>query len=106
VEPAIGVFVGWFLGEPAPARYVRFAADNRLDPGPLRLDVELDGTEHVAVIGDCQRRHLVLVGQLDYGVEPTGAVKQRILAVRVQMDEIGVLHILQQRVILSVSALP
>ena len=71
---------------------VDLAADDRLDAGGHRLLVELDGAEHVAVVGDRQGRHAAFLGALDQVADLDGAVEEAVLAVQMEMDEIGVFH--------------
>ncbi len=72
--------------------HVDLAADDRLDPRGHGLGVELDGAEHVAVIGYGNRRHFTVLGPLDQVGDLDGAVKQAVLAVQMQVYEIGVFH--------------
>ncbi len=62
-------------------------ADDRLDPGRLRLLVELIGPEHVAVVGHRDRGHLQLGGPLGQLGEPGGTVEHGVLGVDMQVDE-------------------
>ena len=75
--------------EPAGARReIGLDADDRLDAASRGLLVEVVGTEHVAVVGDRQSRHLLrdrLVKQL---ADPRGAVQHRVLGVVVQVHEL------------------
>jgi hypothetical protein len=50
--------------------------------------VEDHRREHVAVLGDRQRRHLELLGLIEQLVDAAGAIQQRELRVEVQMDEL------------------
>ncbi len=71
---------------------VDLAADDRLDPRPPSLAVELQGAEHVAVVGDRQGRHAELFGLLHQIADLDGPVEEAVLAVQVQMDEVRMFH--------------
>ena len=71
-------------------REVRLDPDDRLDPGGLRLLVELVGPEHVAVVGHRHRRHPELGGALGQRSQPRRTVEHGVLGVDVEVDE-GVL---------------
>ncbi len=60
-----------------------------LIPGPPDLAVELDRSEHVAVIGQRQRRHAGVLGGRSHVGDPVGAVEEAVLAVEMEVDEIG-----------------
>jgi hypothetical protein len=51
--------------------------------------VEGEGPEHVAVVGDRDRRHLELPDPPAELPQPIGAVEKRILSVKVEVDEVG-----------------
>ena len=55
---------------------VDFAAENRLDSPLLCRVVEIDGTEHVAVIGERQSRHLVACREIDHLVDAARSVEK------------------------------
>ena len=76
------------LRAPIAGRDVDLAAEDRLDALLLRLIVEDDRREHVAVLGDRERRHLQARRLLQQLVDAAGAVEQRIFGVQVQVDEI------------------
>ncbi len=61
----LGRAPGVGLLEPAAGGDIDLAADDRFDPGGNRLGVELDGAEHVAVVGHGHRRHPVFLDPLD-----------------------------------------
>jgi hypothetical protein len=44
------------------------------------------------MIGDRQRRHLMVLGQFDHRVKPTGAIEERVLRVGMQMYKRGEFH--------------
>jgi hypothetical protein len=67
---------------------IDFAAKNRVDAALARLVVKDDGREHVAVLGDRERRHLQLDRTVEQLFDAAGTVEQRVLRVQVQMDEI------------------
>ena len=77
-------------------REVGLDADDRLDPGVLRLLVELVGAEHVAVVGHRDRGHPQLGRALRQRTEPGRAVEHGVLGVDVQVDE-GVLGAVRHR---------
>ena len=74
------------------ARDIRLHAENRLDPGLARLLVELDGAEQRTVISERQRRHAQFSRPRDHAADRAGAVEQRVVAVIVEVDEVGVFH--------------
>ena len=71
----------------AAERHVRLDAEDRLDTYPLGSFVEVDRPEHVAVIGQRDRRHPLRVRGTDHIVEAIGPVQQAVLSVQVEMDE-------------------
>ena len=68
-------------------RGVGLDADDRLDPGRLRLGPEVVGAEHVAVVGHRDRVHAQLGGALEHVSEAGGAVEHGVLGVHVEVDE-------------------
>jgi len=88
----LGGAAGISLVEARPRCDVDLAADDRLDPGTGGLEVELHGAEHVAMIGDGQRRHPTLLGALHQIADLDGAIEKAVLAVEMQMYETGVFH--------------
>ena len=72
-------------------RDVDLAAEDRLDAALARRVVKDDRREHVAVLGDGERRHLELLRLIEQLVDAAGAVEQRELGVQVKVDE--VMHI-------------
>ena len=76
------------LVEAAARRDVHLAAEDRLQPALARVVVEHHRREHVAVLGDRQRRHLQLHRFVEQLVDAAGAVEQRELGVQVEMDEL------------------
>ena len=65
------------------------AATDRLDTCSHARLVELDEREHVAFIGQGQRRHLRAHGSGDQAVDADGRIDQRKLAVQMQVDVAG-----------------
>jgi len=80
------------LVEPALRGHVELAADDGLDPRLVGLLVEVDGTVHVAVVGDGHGGHPEFLGLFEEVAEADGAVQEAVLGVEVEMDEIDVLH--------------
>ncbi len=82
--------VGNPLGIPGEARFgrqIQFAADDRLDAGLLAFQVEFSRAEHIAVVGDRHRRHILSLGLLDQIIEADGTVQQGILGVKMKVDK-------------------
>ena len=84
VSPGVPLFVAAIA-----RRDVDLAAEDRIDAALARLVVEDDRREHVAVLGDRQRRHLQLDRLVEQFVDAAGAVEQRELGVQVKVDELG-----------------
>jgi hypothetical protein len=70
-------------------RDVRLHPEDRLDPRLLRLLVELDRPEQVAVVGERERGHAELGRALDHRVDLARAVEQAVVGVPVEVDEVG-----------------
>ncbi len=70
-------------------RDVDLAAENRVDAPLPRLVVKDDRREHVAVLGDGERRHVQLNRAVEQLFDAAGAVEERVLRVQMQMDELG-----------------
>ena len=83
VSPGVPLFV-----PPVAGRHVDFAAENRVDAALARLIVKDDRREHVAVLGDGERRHLQLDRAVEQLLDAAGAVEQRVLRVQVKVDEL------------------
>jgi hypothetical protein len=86
--------VGGFSGRAAPGpavarRDVHLASDDGLDPAFPRLVVKDDRREHVAVLGDSERRHLQFHRTVEQFLDPARAVQQRVLRMKMQMNEIS-----------------
>jgi len=60
--------------EPRPGGDVGLYANDRLDFGAAGPRIELDSTEHVAVVGHCHRIHIQLFAPGKELVERDGAV--------------------------------
>jgi hypothetical protein len=75
------------LGQPAARRDVNLAAENRLDAVLAGVIVEDHRREHVAVLGDRNRRHLQLRRLVEQFVDPARTVEQRELGVKMKVDE-------------------
>jgi hypothetical protein len=91
----IGALVAAVLRAPllaAARRHVQLGAEDGLDAGLLRSQVEIDATEEVAVVGEGDGRKLEVLRLLHQLLELGGAVEEAVLGVDVQMDEFGVLH--------------
>src|SRR5207247_22414 len=66
---------------------VGLEAQNRTDLSRLRFGVERPGAVQVAVIGDGQRIHAERLHPIEQVGDAVGAVEERVLAVRVDMNE-------------------
>ena len=77
------------LGALAPItrRHVCLHADDRLDPLLLGQFVEGPSTKETTMVGEGEAGHLVLFGPVDEVGESIGSVEERVLGVRVEMDE-------------------
>ena len=88
----IGLGLRPALVEAAARRDVDLAAEDRLQAAVLRVVVEDDRREHVAVLGHGERRHLQLDRFVEQLVDAAGAVEQRELGVQVEMDELRAIN--------------
>ena len=70
-------------------RDVELAAEDRLDLGLFRREVEIDAPEEVAVVGERERLEAEVLRLLDELLELRGAVEQAVLGVDVQVNEIS-----------------
>ena len=68
--------------------HVAFDADDRFYPGLLCLLVKLDRPEEHAVVGESHRRHAFVACCVDEIVDSAGAVKQAVVGVIMEMDEL------------------
>ena len=76
-------------GLPVCARaggHVGFHPDDRFDPCTLARLVKLQRTEHIAVIGDRQGRHLVFHGFGNHLLDLVGPIQQAIFGMIMQVD--------------------
>ncbi len=71
---------------------IGFAADDRLDARFRGLEIEIEGAEEVAVVRHRDGRHVKVDGLFYEGVEGISPVEQAVFGVKVQMDEIGMMH--------------
>ena len=76
------------LVEAAAGGDVDLAPQDRLEAAVLGVIVEDDRREHVAVLGDRERRHLELDRFIEELVDAAGAVEQRELRMQMEMDEL------------------
>ena len=67
--------------------HVDLAADDVFEPRLLGGELEVDGSEHVAVVGHDHGVHVQFLGPLHEVGQADGPVQQAVLGVRVQMDE-------------------
>ena len=68
-------------------RDVGFVTDDRIDPGLLRLAVELQRSVQVAVIGQRQRIHAMVFARSISRSMRRGSVQQAVVAVAMQVDK-------------------
>ena len=80
------------LREPAFRRDIYLAPEDRLDPALPRVIVKDDRRKHVSVFGHRQRGHLHLRRAIEQFVDTAGAVEQRVLSVKMKVDELGHSH--------------
>jgi hypothetical protein len=73
----------------APLRNVGLDADDRLDALVLRPGVELDRAEHVPMVREGHGGHAHGGDGVEDVVETVGAVEEAVLAVEMEMDEVG-----------------
>ncbi len=83
------VAAGAALGVTGAARHVDLAAEDGLDALLLARLVELDGAEHVAVVGERHRSHAERLRPGDEVLDLERTVEQRVLRMDVEMDELG-----------------
>jgi len=72
---------------------VGFASDDRLDAVSVGCLIEADGAEHVPVIGQGDRRHLVFLRRFEQRIEPDRSVEKTELRMDMQMDKVRVFHV-------------
>ena len=73
--------------DPAALGNVGLDADNWLDPRLARSLVELDRTEHVAVIGERKSRHAGVLRCRDDVVQSVSTVEEAVLAMAMEMNK-------------------
>ena len=81
---AFVVDVGFFL-EPGPIGDINFNADDRLDVVFFAGGVKINDPIHGAVVGQCNRAHAVLFGELDHILDLGHAVQERVVGMSVEM---------------------
>ena len=81
-----------FLDPPIARGHVDLTADDRLDAGSDGGGVELDGPEHVAVVGQRHGGHVHLLGSLHQIVDARRPIEQAVVRMNVQVDETRVIH--------------
>ncbi len=74
--------------EPAAGSDVELASQNRFDTGGAPLAIELQRAEHIAMIGETNRRHAVRFGRREQLCRAIGTVEQGILRMQMQVHEI------------------
>ncbi len=74
---------------PVAGSDVRLDADDRADAVLKSLVEEVEGPEHVAVVGDRDRRHAELGDALAQLGQSVGAVEEGVLAVEMEVDEVA-----------------
>ena len=68
-------------------RDVSLLADNRVDAGRLRLEIEIDGAVEDAVVGERDRGHARFNGMTDHLGDPARAVEQAVFGMGMKVDE-------------------
>jgi len=86
---SLGDASGAFAGEAGVGRDVHLATDQRLDTRFFAFKIKLDCAEHITMVGNCHRRHVLRFGFGDQVFQADGAVQQRVLGMQVQMDKGG-----------------
>ena len=76
------------LVAPIAGRDIDLAPEDRVQPAGPRVVVEDHRREHVAVLGDGDRRHLQRDRLIEQFVDPARAVEQRELGVEVKVNEL------------------
>jgi hypothetical protein len=69
--------------QPTPRGDVDLAAEYRLDPGTIHLLVEINGAEHVPVIGHGHGRHTEFQDPITQGPDPYRPIQQAVFSVQV-----------------------
>ena len=78
--------------QPAARRDIGFDPEDRLDLRGLRLGVEFDGPEHVAVVRDGHRIHAQLLAPLEQRLKLNRPIEQRILTVQMEVCKSFICH--------------
>jgi hypothetical protein len=81
-----------FLFKPASGRDVHFTADDWLNPFITGRLIKIDGAIEHTVVCKCERRQLQFVRFFHEPIQSAGAIEQRILAVQMEMNKLGVRH--------------
>jgi len=87
-EDEVVVSFACFFAEPVARRDVRFNAQDRLHARLLRLFIKLYGAVEYAVVGQGKRVHPQLLRAREKRVNFRQSVEQRIVGVRMEMDEL------------------
>jgi len=85
----------------AARRHVELAPEDGLDPALLRGQVEVDGAEEVAVIGERDGGKLERLGLGHELVELSRSIEQAVLRMNVEMDELAMLQRLHSHSIVA-----
>ena len=83
---------GRFLFASAAGRDINFAADNGFDTLFACRLVKVNDAVHGAVVGDGQRGEFQFMGFVHQPVQTAGAIEQRILGVKMEMNKVRVRH--------------
>src|SRR5262249_54768846 len=83
--------------ETAARRNIQLAPDDRLHAGLRAARVEVHAPEQVAVVGERDRGELELLGLPDELLESGRAIEKAVFRMHVEMDEIGVFHVITRR---------
>jgi hypothetical protein len=70
----------------------QLATENRLDPRGIRLVVELDGAEEIAVVGQGEGWKAMAPGSFQKLGQANGAVKDAVNGVDMEMDKVSLTH--------------
>jgi hypothetical protein len=75
------------LACPGTGGDIKLSAYDRFDPFGFTFCIKLYRTEHAAVISHGNGWHVMLLDLFNKIIEPYGAVKERILGVKMQMNK-------------------
>ena len=67
--------------------HISLDADDGLDLGLLAGFIKFNGAEHIAVIGERQRRHVALLRRVNEILDAARAVEQAVVGMIVEVDE-------------------